>query len=209
LLTRASQPLHHAALTALEVPLRYAQRGRSMAWAAMAGATALQPLRHYPEHDVVDRQNGVRFYYHTHPIEGGEGEHGHFHVFQERGPAFHHLAALSLDPQGRPVRWFCTNRWVTGETWPSPTDLRDSITRFKVSTRGKMAPVAAWLQALFALYADDLMALIDARDQWLSKLDPMRISVLAEDREHHVLASRPMNLHARVQQILNTTGDPP
>lgn len=203
----ARLPLHDAALTAMHVPLRYAQRGRNMAWAAMAGAAALQPQRHYPEHDVVDRQSGVRFYYHAHPIEGGSNEHGHFHIFHERGPSFHHLAALSLDPQGRPVRWFCTNRWVTGEAWPSPPDLRDTITRFKVSTRGKMAPVATWLQALFALYADDLVALLDARDHLLSPLDAQQKAEWAEDRERHVLTSKPINLHTRVQQILNTTGD--
>ena len=28
-----------------------------------------------------------------------------------------HLAALSLDVNGQPVRWFTTNRWVTGEHW--------------------------------------------------------------------------------------------
>jgi hypothetical protein len=194
-------------MVALEVPLRYAQQGRNLAWAAMAGASTLTPLRHYPEHDVVDRSSGVRFYYHAHPIEGGGREHGHFHVFVERGPTFHHLAALSLDPQGRPVRWFCTNQWVTGEHWPSPPDLRDKVRKLRVSTKGKMAPVAQWLEAMFGLYQDDIMALIEARDQLLAPLDADQIAQLAQDRDRHVLSSSPINLQARVQEILDTTGE--
>lgn len=207
LLSSTRQGLHAAALTTLQIPLRYAQRGRNMAWAAMAGAAVLNTQRHYPEHDVLDRSNGFRFYYHAHPIEGGMGEHGHFHVFDERGKAFHHLAALSLDALGRPVRWFCPNRWVTGEVWPSPPDLRDRVTAFHISTRGTMAPVAAWLQAMFSLFQGEIVALLDVRDQLLLGLDHEQKSTLAEDRQRHVLASSPIDLPARVQQILDTTGD--
>jgi hypothetical protein len=28
-----------------------------------------------------------------------------------------HLVALSLDARGLPLRWFVTNRWVTGGQW--------------------------------------------------------------------------------------------
>ena len=73
--------LADAAWTALQVPLTYLDQGRNLAWAALAGAEEMVNLRHYPRHDVVDLDARTRFYYHSHPIEGGQGEHGHFHLF--------------------------------------------------------------------------------------------------------------------------------
>jgi hypothetical protein len=205
---QSAHDLGEAALTALQVPLRYLERGRNLAWAAMAGASRMTPGRHYPEHDVQDSAHHSRFYYHAHPIDGGQGEHGHFHVFHVREAAFYHLAALSLDPQGRPMRWFTTNRWVTGEVWPAPHDLGDLVRCFAVRTKGKMAPVAAWLQAMFALYRDDIVRLLEEREQRLSALTAQQRQALGEDRGTHVLDSSPIHLQQRVAQILEPmTGD--
>ncbi len=196
-------------MTALEVPLHYGRKGRGLAWAAMAGARSLVTGRHYPEHDVVDRQAHTRFYYHAHAIEGGEAEHGHFHVFHERASTFHHLAALSLDAQGRPLRWFCTNQWVTGEAWPPPANLIEHVAGFQVHTRGKMAPVARWLQAMWALYREEIASLIQARDRLLQGMDAPQQTRFGQDRTRHVLVSQPIDLAQRIQGIVNPTGEHP
>jgi hypothetical protein len=197
-----------AAMTALQVPLDYARQGRNLSWAALAGAKKMQVLRHHPLHDVVDEEHQTRFYYHAHPLPGDEHEHGHFHVFRDTVPGrFHHLAALSLDVQGRPRRWFCTNQWVTGETWAPACDVQRWISSFEVSARGKMAPVARWLTALFYLDAPRLMGLILERDRYLDAWGPHRTQTW-QNRQLHVLCSLNIDLPERIQSLTLEEGEP-
>ena len=194
-----------AALTALKIPLDYLNQGRNLAWAAMAGAQNLTLLRHHPLHDVVDSQARTRFYYHAHPLEGGDEEHGHFHLFHQSKHGFHHIAALALDALGRPTRWFSTNRWVTGETWLPPKDIEPLVRHFHCQTRGRMAPVARWLTAMVALYQEELMALHRHRARRTSNLNPDDLQQFAEDRGTHVLDSAPVVLQDRIQAIISPT----
>ena len=192
-------------MLAVSIPLDYARQGRSLAWAALAGREVFQTLAHHPRRDVVDRVSGARFFYHAHPVgDDSLQEHGHFHLFREGGQGFSHLAALSLDGQGRPLRWFCTNQWVTGERWQPASRWRAGLEGFDVRTRGRLAPVARWLVAMVRLYRDELLALLHERDAVVSRLADGRRArrALFEDRQMHILCSRPVSLQGKVQSLL-------
>lgn len=204
---RGTGDLHASAQTALAVPLRYAQAGTSLAHAALAGARLFEALRHYPERDVVDAGAGTRFYYHAHRLD--DPEHGHFHLFaQGRRPGdFMHLAALSLDARGQPVQWFTTNRWVTGEHWRPAPQLLPRLRRWRVRTGGRLAPVANWLNAMVALYADELAQLLQARDARMAPLLAGRsraaCEAVFEDRSLDVISACPALLAPKISQLVH------
>ena len=108
------------------------------------------------------------------------------------------------DPQGRPTRWFCTNRWVTGESWASADDLKTKIQGFRVNTRGKLAPVARWLEAMIRLDTPRLLNLLDERDHRLAQRNG-KVHELWEDRSIHVLASVAIDLSHSIQTLNNAT----
>lgn len=197
--------LHASAQTALAVPLRYAQAGTSLAHAALAGARHFEVLRHYPERDVVDTAAGTRFYYHAHRLN--DPEHGHFHLFVHghRPGEFMHLAALSLDVNGQPVRWFTTNRWVTGEHWRPAVQLLPALRRWRVQTGGRLAPVAHWLSAMVALYAQELVQLLRERDLRMAPLFQGRsraeTEAVFEDRSLDVISTCPALLAPKILQL--------
>ena len=194
-----------AALRAVSIPLDYARQGRSLAWAALAGCRRLEVLAHHPRRDVVDRAAGTRFFYHAHEVPGETlGEHGHFHLFHEDAQGLGHLAALSLDPQGRPLRWFCTNQWVTGETWRSASRWAQAVQGFSLQTRGRLAPVARWLEAMVALYTQELLALLRERDAVMARARAQFPSRQAcfNHRPMHILCSQPISLQGKVQSLL-------
>ena len=197
----AGLTLQEAAWLAVSIPLDYAQRDNNLAWAALAGRSAFQILEHHPRRDVVDRASGTRFFYHAHPVPGDAlQEHGHFHLFHEDARGFCHLAALSLDAQGRPLRWFCTNQWVTGERWRAANRWRAVIQSFQLQTSGRLAPVARWLSAMVALYREELMALLHERDGVMARAGRTRAQF--NNRQMHILCSRPISLQSKLQSLL-------
>lgn len=192
-------------MLAVSIPLDYVRRGGSLAWAALAGRQAFEVLQHHPRRDVVDRKSGTRFFYHAHPVPGDvQHEHGHFHLFHEDPQGFSHLAALSLDGQGRPLRWFCTNQWVTGEHWRPASRWRSAVHGFSLQTHGRLAPVARWLDAMVSLYRDELLAMLKERDAMVSRAGrstSLRNAFL-NNREVHILCSRSISLQGKVQALL-------
>ncbi len=171
-------PAQHAALQlALDVPLAYLEAGSTLTSAALAGAARFEPYRHYPQHDVVARQHGTRFFYHGHSaLRVPREEHGHFHLFVEHGeqeaaggPRYSHLVGLSLDSRGQPLRWFTTNRWVTGEHWYGAAQLQALLPGLRWHSGGRLAPVARWLTAMVTLFQTDIAGLLSQRDAVLTQ----------------------------------------
>ncbi|MEW6695528.1 hypothetical protein Tther_00258 [Tepidimonas thermarum] len=213
--TPANEPAHPGdpaawAEVALRVPLTYAQRGVSLAQAALAGARDFQALRHYPARDVVDAAHGTRFYYHAHGGTqrwGAEAppEHGHFHLFWDgSAPGTHvHLAALALDARGQPLRWFTTNRWVTAGRWAAADELIARLPRFRIAARGgRLAPLARWLTAMVQLFADEIAALLRARDAALAPhLRHRPAEDVLEDRSLEVLSAADAALAPHLQRL--------
>lgn len=194
--------LMNAALAAVNVPLHYAQKGKNLVLASMAGAKQGVYLAHYPEKDVVDRVHHTRFYYHSH--RHPSQEHGHFHIFvndQEPG-GFMHLAALSLSPRGEPVRWFSTNAWVTGERMPSALEMIGKLDSFQIQTHGRLAPIARWLTAMVQLFSPQLIQMLKRRDIVMQRRSTSQTwTALCEDRRLDVLSQCSASLPKRIQQF--------
>ncbi|MCX7814613.1 MAG: hypothetical protein N2256_03870 [Tepidimonas ignava] len=206
------EPPTHALLpwarVALQVPLRYAQRGQTLAHAALAGARRFEVLRHHPAHDAVDRVHGTRFYYHAHGADrwgpDAPAEHGHFHLFWDgAAPGEHvHLAALALDARGQPLRWFTTNGWVTAGRWLPAARLIERLPGYRIAQRGPLAPVARWLTAMVQLFADELVTLLHARDAALARHRGRRsLRQVLDDRAIEVLSHTDASLPARLQRL--------
>lgn len=204
-----------AAADVAAVQWHYTQRGVSLATAALAGAARYQEWVHHPHDDLVDPASAARCFYHAHAAaERAADEHGHFHVFApapaECRPDFVHLVGISLNAQGLPTRLFTTNRWVTGEHWLPATTLIEQLPQFTLQTRGRLAPVARWVQGMVHLYADLLADLLHERDAVLHARaaghadgaapdapDRPGAAVL-DDRALHVVSERPVALLERL-----------
>lgn len=199
--------LDEAAMQALAIPVDYVARGTHLGLAALAGQETFTDLTHHPRRDAVDRRAGTRFYYHAHAVLGERlPEHGHFHLFHEDAQGFSHLAALSMDAQGNPRAWFCTNQWVTGEQWRSAPQWASLLPEFQIQVHGRLAPVARWLSAMVCLYRQELLALLTERDAWLAQQCAAghRRDDVWNDRNTHLVCSRPVALGQHVAQWLNT-----
>lgn len=141
---------------------------------------------HYPADDVYDAEYHAQYYYHAHPeAERASGEHGHFHTFlrplgmpagmapaplpdlkpdEDGNGALSHLVGISMDAQGRPVRLFTTNRWVTGETWYRAADVARMLDCFVVDHARPSWPANRWITALVRLYRAEIVRLLHERD---------------------------------------------
>ncbi|TAN57695.1 MAG: hypothetical protein EPN20_17150 [Magnetospirillum sp.] len=155
--------------------LAMAEMGETPLSLLLQGEAGALPNRHYPSGDVYDVGHHTQFYCHIHRA----GETGHIHLFQRaRGmPAglrpMHpsdednapcHLVAVGLGPDGNAAALFTTNRWVTGEDWYAAPAVKAMLSGFGIQTGGRLAPVAAWLEALVAFYRPAIEHLIDRRD---------------------------------------------
>jgi hypothetical protein len=76
-----------------------------------------------------------------------------------------HLVAIVVDCQGRPVRLFTTNRWVTGETWYPAGDVIRMLDRFEVTEVGPSHTLNQWLGAVFRLFRPQIAEALRLRDQ--------------------------------------------
>ena len=76
-----------------------------------------------------------------------------------------HLLAIGVDAEGKPVRLFTTNRWVTGETWYPAGDVRSMLDRFQVTDVGPSEALNQWLGAMLRLFRPQILELMRLRDQ--------------------------------------------
>src|SRR5579863_792954 len=83
---------------------------------------------------------------------------------EDEGEPWSHLVAISLDSAGRPLRFFTTNRWVTGETWYPAADVVTMLDRFVLGPVAPSPLLNRWLMALLGLYRPQLAELLFARD---------------------------------------------
>lgn len=164
---------------------------------------------HFPDNDAVDETSGSRWFYHAHaPEEGRTEEHGHFHLFLSRhlfekraviaAPVdwsrdkaeLVHIAAISMDQRGVPVRLFSTNRWATDE-WLYPAGhILDRIRLFDLSHATGDPLVNAWLAAALPAFLPELRVLLHERDRVIGG----RSATFFEARQHDVLSSVDLDL---------------
>lgn len=199
------QRLQRAAADVAEVQWHYARHGVSLASAALAGAARLHEWAHHPQNDLIDARHGTRCFFHAHAAaERAPGEHGHFHVFAAppagAQPDFSHLIGISIDAGGLPTRLFTTNRWVTGEHWLPAEVLAGRLADFSLCTRGRLAPIARWVQGMVRLHADQIGALLHERDATLQARHADHATAL-DDRRLHIVSQRPVQLLARLAEV--------
>lgn len=151
----------------------------------LKGEGTFYEWNHYPDGDVFDHESHSQYYYHAHPAGERPGEHGHFHVFlrpkgmpdgiaparvpdfeppEDPDDALCHLVAISMNPQGFPIKLFTTNRWVTGEVWYTAADVCRLLPYFAIDHAQPSWPVNIWITNMLILFRPQIRELVVARD---------------------------------------------
>ena len=121
----------------------------------------------------------------------------------EEADPWSHLVAVAMDATGAPLRFFTTNRWVTGETWYPAADVTRMLDRFVLGEGGPSPLLNRWIVALVGLYKPQLADLLAQRDaavmDWRRRRRA-KVHVL-EDQRLEVTSVLPINLEAQIAQI--------
>ncbi len=204
--------------------IRVLEKSGSNLVAEALGGRKFVEYDHYPPDDVYDPETHAQYYFHAHPQMRGEwNDYGHFHTFlRPRGmplgvlsvtvneensnaaenDALCHLIAISMNREGRPVRLFTTNRWVTAGAWYQGDDAIAMLAQFVIDLSRPSWPLNRWLSAMFALYRDDIKELIMQRDVAIEawgRAHPDRD--VFEDRALEVTSGKTIDLNQRLAEI--------
>jgi hypothetical protein len=121
----------------------------------------------------------------------------------EKADPWSHLVAIAMDATGAPLRFFTTNRWVTGETWYPAADVVQMLDRFALGEGGPSPLLNRWIAALLGLYKPQLVELIGRRDaavmDWRRRRRA-KVHVL-EDQRLEVTSVLPIDLDTQIAQI--------
>ena len=121
----------------------------------------------------------------------------------EEADPWSHLVAIAMDATGAPLRFFTTNRWVTGETWYPAADVARMLDRFAPGEGGPSPLLNRWLAALLALYKPQLADLIAQRDtavmDWRRR-HRAKVHVL-EDQRLEITSLLAIDIEAQIAQI--------
>jgi hypothetical protein len=121
----------------------------------------------------------------------------------EEADPWSHLVAIAMGATGAPLRFFTTNRWVTGETWYPAADVVQMLDRFALGEGGPSPLLNRWIAALLGLYKPQLAELIGRRDaavmDWRRRRRA-KVHVL-EDQRLEVTSVLPIDLDAQIAQI--------
>lgn len=157
---------------------------------------------HYPPGDVFDPASGGQWYYHCH-LPPAPGEHGHFHCFLrpegKDGPV-HHLIAVGVDAHGRLQRLFTVNQWVVGDTWLDAPASIALLERFDMQMPEPSYLTNRWLTAVIRLYAEEIAALITARDAAIATRPAGDVEARA-DRSLEVTSEQRVDLQATARAL--------
>jgi hypothetical protein len=122
---------------------------------------------------------------------------------EDEGEPWSHLVAISMDASGRPLRFFTTNRWVTGETWYPATDVAAMLDRFALGPVAPSPLLNRWLIALLGLYRPQLADLIVARDAAVMEWRRRRRAKVHvfEDRRLEVTSALAIDLEQQINLV--------
>jgi uncharacterized protein DUF6969 len=109
-----------------------------------------------------------------------------------------HLVAIVVDCQGRPVRLFTTNRWVTGETWYPADDVIRMLDRFEIAEVGPSQTLNQWLGAVFRLFRPQIAELLRLRDQTVMAWRRRRRTHVFDDPALEITSSLDISLDAQL-----------
>lgn len=121
----------------------------------------------------------------------------------EAADPWSHLVAIAMDASGAPLRFFTTNRWVTGETWYPAADVARMLDRFVPGAAGTTTLLDRWIAAMLGLYKPQLCELLAKRDaavmDWRRRRRA-KVHVL-EDRRLEVTSTLPIDIEAQLTGI--------
>ncbi len=183
------EAMHDAAAAMLDCERELAQAGSSVVMEVLRDQGDFLIWERYPKGDLFDLENHSHYFYHAHVAdEMADGENGHFHLFvrpaeiapdrepwylpgaivpEDPAARFAHIGAVSVDNQGRLIRLFTTNRWVTNETLYRAEDVISLLDHFAIELDHPSKAVNRWLTSLVTLYRPQLEGLLRTRDTTL------------------------------------------
>ena len=179
-------------------------------------------LEHYPKGDVFDSDSFAQYYYHAHRDD--REEHGHFHTFMRAGgmksgmepvpydgevewqlgsDAVSHVVSISMDNPGFPIGLFATNRWVTGETWYSSSDVVSMLDNWTIDHAFPNLAVNQWITGMMKLFRPHVIALLEHRDlvieDWRKQFPDKDIF---EDRTLEVTGEYDISVEDQYEEVL-------
>jgi hypothetical protein len=80
-----------------------------------------------------------------------------------------HLIGISMNQAGYPIRFFTTNRWVTGETWYKAEHVIKMLDHFIMDLAYPSWPVNIWITSMIQLFRPQIEDLIRERGSIVSK----------------------------------------
>jgi hypothetical protein len=121
----------------------------------------------------------------------------------EEADPWSHLVAIAMDANGAPLRFFTTNRWVTGETWYPAADVVRMLECFALGEAGPSPLLNRWIAAMLGLYKPQLADLLAGRDaavmDWRRRRRA-KVHVL-EDQRLEVTSALAIDIAAQIAQI--------
>lgn len=99
-----------------------------------------------------------------------------------------------MDAWGFPTGIFCTNRWVTDETWYLAEQVIAMLDRFAIDHAFPNWCVNRWLSAMLRLYRPHIEALIHQRDTALAEWQMLHPGIdIFEDRTLEITGYLPIS----------------
>jgi len=197
--------------------------GLNIVGECLKGQGTFFELEHYPKGDVFDAESFVQYYYHAHRED--REEHGHFHTFMRAGgmppavkpveyhgdvkwqtgdDAISHMVCISMNNPGFPTGLFATNRWVTGETWYSSSDVISMIDGWQIDHAYPNLAVNHWITGMVKLFKPQIIALLVHRDQviesWQQKYPDQDVY---EDRSLEVTGEYDISVESQCTKVEN------
>lgn len=186
----------------------------------VSGLAPQDEFTHYPSDDVRNAITGAQYFYHCHR---GAQEHGHFHLFLRRAGmpravrarrwphaevwprgrnAIAHLVAISMANDGTPQALFCTNRWVTDETWYPAHAVVGMLDRFRPTGGATSTRADQWIEAMVALFRPQIEFLLHHRDQVVGAWRQVhRGADVLEDRNLEVTGTLAIDIEAQRRAV--------
>ena len=203
-------PVIEAAMNMLALLDTFSEKQSNAVLEVLKGKVPRQNEK-FPQGELHFQGSGWRGFYHCHDAPGKDGqEHGHFHLFvqtsksQGNKQTWSHLAGLSMDYEGQPIKWFTVNRWVTDGIWLPAEELKYFLD--SVSPHQCHSLCEQWLLCMVSLYTDNLKQLLEERDRQLIQINAD--TTLADsllDRDIYMLSCQPVDLEQILRSIFNET----
>lgn len=170
--------------------------------------------RKYPDPQLSFSNMGLRAYYHCHTASTRpDAEHGHFHIFlrtnvrsdaSSEKTQWSHLAGLSMDSLGQPLRWFTVNHWVTGETWSNADQLEKKLDALLEKESKGLKLIEQWLLAMMEFYKQTLKETLTKRDQQIKTFaQEQGIYKTLQDRSIYLLSHQKIDLFNDMKSLAN------